>query len=69
MNKQVVVAFVVVAALMVAVGNAPSETDGSLKGLDIKKTGLIPRYPIDRVCPTLTSFYASWDDVRRNTAA
>ena len=39
MNKQVVIAFAVVVALMVAVGNAPSETDGSLKGLDIKKTG------------------------------
>ena len=33
------------------------------KGYDLKKTGLTPRYPSDRSCSPLTSFYASWDDV------
>ena len=32
-------------------------------GLDLNKTGLIPRYPAGLTCPTVTSFYASWDDV------
>ena len=63
MNRPNVIAFAVAAALMVAAGNALSQADGPLKGLDIKKTGLVPRYPADLVCPPLTSFYASWDDV------
>lgn len=33
------------------------------KGYDIKRTGLIPRYPDGLSCSPLTSFYASWDDV------
>jgi murein DD-endopeptidase MepM/ murein hydrolase activator NlpD len=63
MNKQVVIAFAIAAALTVAADDVFSQTDGSLKGLGIKKTGLIPRYPSDLVCPPLTSLYASRDDV------
>jgi hypothetical protein len=33
------------------------------KGLDIRKTGLLPRYSANLSCSPLTSFYASWDDV------
>jgi murein DD-endopeptidase MepM/ murein hydrolase activator NlpD len=33
------------------------------KGIDIEKTGLIPRYPDNSSCSPLTSYYASWDDV------
>jgi len=33
------------------------------KGYDIRKTGLVPRYPDGLGCSPLTSFYASWDDV------
>jgi murein DD-endopeptidase MepM/ murein hydrolase activator NlpD len=42
---------------------AHGEPDVAHKGLDVKKTGLIPRYPRDLQCPVVTSFYASWDDV------
>jgi len=63
MNKQVVLATAVAAALTVVAGHAFCQTDSPLKGLDVTRTGLIPRYPADLVCPPLTSFYASWDDV------
>jgi len=32
-------------------------------GYDIRRTGLIPKYPNELDCSPLTSFYASWDDV------
>lgn len=34
-----------------------------LKGIDIRRTGLFPRYPDGYRCSPLTSLYASWDDV------
>jgi murein DD-endopeptidase MepM/ murein hydrolase activator NlpD len=37
--------------------------DAIRTGLDVKKTGLIPRYPAGITCPAVTSFYASWDDI------
>ena len=61
-NKRVV-AFAVATTMTVAAGHAFAEADDPLKGLDIKKTGLTPRYPSSLVCPLMTSFYASWDDV------
>jgi murein DD-endopeptidase MepM/ murein hydrolase activator NlpD len=63
MNKNAVISFSIAAVLTLAADNTFSQIDAPLKGLDIKKTGLIPRYPSDLVCPPLTSFYASWDDV------
>jgi murein DD-endopeptidase MepM/ murein hydrolase activator NlpD len=53
----------IAAALMFAAGAALTDTDVARKGLGIKKTGLIPRYPADFTCPPVTSFYASWDDI------
>jgi murein DD-endopeptidase MepM/ murein hydrolase activator NlpD len=53
----------IAAALMVAAGAALAETDVARKGVGIKRTGLIPRYPADFICPPVTSFYASWDDI------
>ena len=63
MGHREVIAFAVAVVLTGAAGNAFSQADGPLKGLDIKKTGLIPRYPVGLACPPMTSFYASWDDV------
>ena len=53
----------VAAAVTLFAARASAEADVALKGLDIRRTGLIPRYPADRVCPPMTSLYASWDDV------
>jgi murein DD-endopeptidase MepM/ murein hydrolase activator NlpD len=39
---------------------APME---DLKGYDVTKTGLVPRYPAGYTCSPLTSLYASWEDV------
>src|ERR1700761_3961020 len=40
-----------------------SDREASRKGYDIEKTGLTPRFPTEKSCPPITSFYASWDDV------
>ena len=61
--KSTVTSLAVAAALSLAGGKAQSQGDVPRKGLDIKRTGLIPRYPSDFVCPPITSFYASWDDI------
>jgi murein DD-endopeptidase MepM/ murein hydrolase activator NlpD len=63
MNLREAMAFAVAAILIGTPGKAFSQADSPRKGLDIKKTALIPRYPVELVCPPLTSFYASWDDV------
>ena len=52
-----------IAAVTLFAAHAAAEADVALKGLDIRRTGLIPRYPADRACPPMTSLYASWDDV------
>jgi murein DD-endopeptidase MepM/ murein hydrolase activator NlpD len=44
-------------------GLASPEQSSVLRGYDITKTGLTPRYPSNRSCSPLTSFFASWDDV------
>ena len=63
MTNKMMISFSIAAALTVAAGAALAEPDVSRKGLGIKRTGLIPRYPTDLACPPLTSLYASWDDV------
>jgi murein DD-endopeptidase MepM/ murein hydrolase activator NlpD len=62
MKKPMLVLLCITITMAVA-DEAFAQIDAPLKGLDIKKTGLIPRYPSDTVCPALTSLYASWDDV------
>jgi hypothetical protein len=39
--------------------------ESRLKGYDIRRTGLRPRYPAGYACSPLTSLYASWIDVDR----
>jgi murein DD-endopeptidase MepM/ murein hydrolase activator NlpD len=62
-RKWAVLAVSIAAAATLFAARALAEADVALKGLDIRRTGLIPRYPADRVCPPITSLYASWDDV------
>jgi hypothetical protein len=40
-----------------------SQDHTSVDGYDMRRTGLLPRYPKDKNCSPLTSLYASWDDV------
>jgi murein DD-endopeptidase MepM/ murein hydrolase activator NlpD len=63
MSKKVAKVFFLATVVAFAAGTAFSQVEALRKGLDIKKTGLLPRYPKDRSCPPITSFYASWDDV------
>jgi hypothetical protein len=44
-------------------GMTNQEQSSVLRGYDVSKTGLTPRYPSNHSCSPLTSFYASWDDV------
>jgi murein DD-endopeptidase MepM/ murein hydrolase activator NlpD len=63
MTRRKIITLSIAAALAVGAEAALSETDVARKGLGIKRTGLIPRYPPGLSCPPMTSLYASWDDV------
>jgi murein DD-endopeptidase MepM/ murein hydrolase activator NlpD len=63
MKKYALLSFALAATF---IGSSDMRAEGPkthLKGIDIQKTGLIPRYPPTYECSPLTSLYASWDDV------
>jgi murein DD-endopeptidase MepM/ murein hydrolase activator NlpD len=52
-----------IGAAMTLAHDIEARADAARRENKLKRTGLIPRYPADRICPPITSFYASWDDV------
>jgi murein DD-endopeptidase MepM/ murein hydrolase activator NlpD len=63
MNRKLIGLFSSTAFLTVMSEHCNAGPDAVRTGLDVKKTGLIPRYPTGLTCPTVTSFYGSWNDV------
>jgi murein DD-endopeptidase MepM/ murein hydrolase activator NlpD len=66
MSGKIMRAAVICGVLLLAssvAGLTSPEQGSALRGYDVSKTGLTPRYPSNHVCSPLTSFYASWDDV------
>lgn len=55
--------WLVAISLMRAASVCFGQEHSSADGYDLRKTGLIPRYPDKQNCSPLTSLYASWDDV------